>query len=252
MKDVLILIPAFNEEDNISVLLDRLKTPDITGFADILVVNDASADRTSLILRGDSNLTVISHIFNLGYGSALQIGYKYAVRRRYKFVIQLDADGQHDVVNVSNIYQKLITPDSQGNTPDIVIGSRFEAGSQSFYLSGIKKVAIGFFRKVIKWATGQTILDPTSGLQGLSRRAFLYYSMYQNFDLTYPDANMIIQMLLLGFRVVEIPSVMHARQAGVSMHSGIIKPLLYMMILPLSILSVILRIRSGRQKRLSY
>ena len=52
---------------------------------------------------------------------------------------------------------------------------------------------------------------------------FMYYSQFQNFNFVYPDANMIIQMILLGFRVVEIPSVMHEREAGVSMHAGMIQ-----------------------------
>ena len=59
-----------------------------------------------------------------------------------------------------------------------------------------------------------------SDLSGLNRRAFLYYSKYKHFDDKYPDANMIIQMQLLGFRIDEIPAVMHARSCGTSMHSG--------------------------------
>lgn len=250
MKDVLILIPAYNEETNIGCLLEQLKNPMIQKIADILVVNDASADKTGMILRREDGLVFISHIYNLGYGSALQIGYKYAVRRGYKYIIQLDADGQHDVSNIFSMYDKLVTSDSHGETPDIVIGSRFAEGSKSFPISGVKKIAITFFRWIIKTATKRTILDPTSGLQGLSRRAFLYYSIYQNFDLAYPDANMIIQMLLLGFNVVEIPSLMHERTAGISMHSGIWKPLIYMMILPLNIFAVVMRIKSGKQRKL--
>ena len=50
---------------------------------------------------------VITHVFNLGYGSGLQLGYKYAIRRGYRYVIQMDADGQHDVCNIRKIYEKL-------------------------------------------------------------------------------------------------------------------------------------------------
>ena len=251
MKDVLILIPAFNEEESIGNVLDRLEGSMVRRFADILVVNDASVDKTSMISK-KYNVTVVSHVFNLGYGSALQLGYKYAVRRGYKYVIQIDADGQHDISNIFNIYERLTQEGADGRAPDIVIGSRFLNGSVSFPISGVKKIAIGFFRKTIKHMTGETILDPTSGLQGLNRRAFLYYSLFQNFNYSYPDANMIIQMILLGFRVVEIPSTMHERTAGVSMHSGILKPMIYMIIMPLSILSVYFRVRSGRQKAISF
>lgn len=248
MKEVLIVIPAYNEEASIGALLDDLEKSDIKEFADVLVVNDASADKTSWISRRH-NVAVISHVFNLGYGSALQLGYKYAVRRGYRYAIQLDADGQHDISNVTKIYDHLRKTDAQGHYPDIVIGSRFCKGSESFPISSVKMAAIKLFRWIIRRASGKIILDPTSGLQGLSRRAFLYYSMFQNFDYVYPDANMIIQMIMLGFRVVEIPSVMHARETGVSMHSGFLNPLFYMMIMPLSVFSIYFRVKRGLQKQ---
>ena len=90
--------------------------------------------------------------------------------------------------------------------------------------------------------TGRHICDPTTGLQGLSRKAFLYYSKYKHFDDKYPDANMIIQMLLLGFKVEEIPAVMHNRQTGVSMHSGL-KPVIYMFRMVFSIIGVVFRVK---------
>ena len=79
-------------------------------------------------------------------------------------------------------------------------------------------------------------------LQGLSRRAFLYYSRYSQFDERYPDANMITQMLLLQFQVAEIPAVMHARTDGKSMHSGL-KPVWYMLRMFLSVWIVVFRIK---------
>lgn len=247
MKEVLLLIPAYNEEESIGPLLEKLKEAKITEFADVLVVNDASGDKTSWVARR-YDVTVISHVFNLGYGSALQLGYKYAVRRGYSYVVQIDADGQHDVSNVRRLYDRLRTRDADGRYPDIVIGSRFCEGSKSFPISSVKKLAIKLFRWMIHWVSGKTILDPTSGLQGLNCRAFLYYSMFQNFNFAYPDANMIIQMMMLGFRVEEIPSVMHEREAGVSMHSGILKPLIYMMIMPLSVFSIYFRVKEGIQR----
>ncbi len=247
MNKVLIIVPAFNEEENMAPLFDQLCSPQIRGFADILVVNDASMDRTGFIAK-TYDVAVVTHVFNLGYGSALQVGYKYAVRRGYDYVIQIDADGQHNISNIPHIYEFLTTPAGDGSLPDIVIGSRFVEGSRSFKVSGIKKVSLAMFSGIIKSVTGKTITDPTSGLQGLNKNAFTYYSKYGNFDYFYPDANMIIQMLLLGFRVEETVSVMHERTAGVSMHTGLFKQMIYMLIMPLSILTVITRIKSGRQK----
>lgn len=81
-KAVLIIIPAYNEEKNIVPLLEKLEQPEITQFADILVVNDASQDETNHVTK-KRNHTVITNVFNLGYGSGLQLGYKYAVRKGY-------------------------------------------------------------------------------------------------------------------------------------------------------------------------
>ncbi len=247
MNKVLIVVPAFNEEANMAALFNNLCTPEIRSFADILVINDASMDQTGSIAK-TFGVTVVTHVFNLGYGSALQVGYKYAVRRGYDYVIQIDADGQHNISNIAHIYRCLTTPDADGKLPDIVIGSRFVEGSKSFKVSGLKRFSLALYSWLIKRTTGKTITDPTSGLQGLNRNAFTYYSIFGNFDYYYPDANMIIQMLLLGFCVVETASVMHERTAGVSMHTGLIKQMTYMLIMPLSILTVVVRIRSGLQK----
>lgn len=241
-KDLLIIIPAYNERDNIHRVLEELEKPEIASIADVLVMNDASSDGTNWIVKSRNN-TMVTHVFNLGYGGAIQLGYKYAVRRKYKYVIQMDADGQHDVCNIPVIYQALKTPNADGQYPDIILGSRYMEGSTEFPVSCFKKLAYALFRRMIKRHTGRWIADPTTGLQGLSRRAFLHYSQYQHFDDQYPDANMIMQMILLGYDVRELPAVMHPRTAGVSMHSGIIKPLFYMFHMILSINAVVYRIK---------
>jgi len=251
MKEVLLIIPAYNEEASIGTLLDQLGAADVREYADVLVINDASWDKTSRIAK-EYHVTVISNLFNMEYGSALQLGYKYAVRQGYRYVLQMDADGQHDVSNIRNLYDSLRIKDKQGRVPDIVIGSRFFQSSRSFPISFIKLLAIKMFRLSVRAICGQTILDPTSGLQGLNCRAFSYYSLFENFNATYPDANMIIQMIMLGFRVVEIPSVMHERKAGVSMHSGIFKPLTYMLMMPLSMFSIYFQVKKGLQKQIRF
>lgn len=240
-KELLIIIPAYNEAKNIPAVLDQLEQPEIVEIADILVMDDASLDNTRQIVQ-DRGHTVVSHIFHLGYGSGLQLGYKYAVKKGYRYVIQMDADGQHDVCNVARLYEKLRTPDSEGHYPDIVLGSRFLEGSAPFRVSVVKKIAYRLFRTMIRIGTGRRIIDPTTGLQGLSRRAFQYYSTYSRFDDRYPDANMILQMLLLGFRVEEIPAVMHVRTEGVSMHSGL-NPMFYMFRMMFSLVAVWMRVR---------
>ena len=240
-KEVLIIIPVYNEAANIGKVLDQLEKPEISDIADILVMNDASSDSTNWVVKAHGH-TLVTHVFNLGYGSALQLGYKYAIRRKYKYVIQMDADGQHDVCNIPKIYERLRQKDADGRYPDIVLGSRFMEGSSDFPVSVTKKLAYALFRQMIKMTTGRHICDPTTGLQGLSRKAFLYYSKYKHFDDKYPDANMIVQMLLLGFKIEEVPAVMHPRNNGVSMHHGM-KPIMYMFRMVFSILAVTFRIK---------
>ena len=240
-KEVLIIIPAYNERGNVERLIAQLRSPEITEIADILVMNDASTDGTNRAISQKS-VAVVTHVFNLGYGSGLQLGYKYAIRRGYKYVIQMDADGQHDPNNVLRIYKALKTENESGMCPDIVLGSRFVEGSTTYKMSRIRRMAVKLFGCLIYSVTGKKIHDPTSGLQGLSRRTILYYSKYNGFDDRYPDANMIMQMLLLGFRIEEIPAIMHQRVEGVGMHHGL-KNVVYMFRMGISILAVLIRIK---------
>lgn len=240
-KELLIIMPAHNEEENIVNVLTQLAAPEITEIADVLVMNDASSDKTNQIVKEKGHI-LVTNVFNLGYGGAIQLGYKYAIRKRYKYVIQMDADGQHDVCNIPLLYERLRTPNDKGECPDIVLGSRFVEGSSEYAVPFTKKIAFCLFRFLIKLFTGKRINDPTTGLQALSWRAVLYYSRYGHFDDKYPDANMIIQMLLLGYRLEEAPAVMHNREHGVSMHSGL-KPLVYLFRMIFSIMAVVFRIK---------
>ena len=247
-NETLLVIPAYNEEMNIDKTLSGLLDAGIDRKMDILVINDGSSDGTlSHCRQFEPRIKVIDQVYNMGYGAALQTGYKYAVMNDYKYLLQMDADGQHDQCTLDVILSRL-----QGKTeasgllplekagvdgsrvPDIVIGSRFLEGSRSFKISGLKRVAIGFFARLITRFTGYRLTDPTSGLQGLNRKAFTYYSGYMHFDLQYPDLNMIAQMLFLGFHVEEVPAVMHERTAGVSMHAGFWKPVKYMAVMMVS------------------
>ncbi len=243
-------MPAHNEEANLPGVLDSLEECGIPAIADVLIINDASTDATPGIIRA-RGYRMVTNVFCLGYGGAIQVGYKYAVRYGYQYVIQMDADGQHDPCNVPVIYGRLLEEDA-GGPPDIVLGTRYLEGSHSFPLSLPKRMAHRLFRFLIRLLSGHTVSDPTTGLQGLSRRAFTFYAGYDNFDVKYPDANMLIQMLLLHFRMVEVPAVMHARTAGKSIHSGL-RPLWYMIRMLFSTLAIafqinVLKIGAGESR----
>lgn len=236
MKKTLIVVPAYNEQATIQNTIDGFKGAHVPDIADILIVNDGSADRTEEIARG-CGVMVVSHVFNMGYGAALQTGYKYAAREGYHYVIQIDADGQHDPCNIEALHNVIQGTDE---VCDIVIGSRFLEGSRSFKVSWLKRVSILMFNSVIRLATRTSVTDPTSGLQALNYSAFSYYARMGNFVHDFPDANMVLQMLLNDFCIKEVPAVMHERVTGESMHSGL-KPIKYMIKMALSIMVIILR-----------
>ena len=175
-KELLIIMPAYNEEKNIGKVLEQLERAGVCEYADVLVMNDASSDATNWLVKA-RGYTLVTHVFNLGYGSALQLGYKYAIRRKYHYVIQMDADGQHDVCNIPVLYKKLKKQDADGRCPDIVLGSRFLKESEAYPTSHKKKIAYRLFRWMIRVIAGKKISDPTTGLQGLNRKAVLYLSL---------------------------------------------------------------------------
>ena len=246
-KETLLIIPAYNEEMNIGTVLDDLREGGIMNMMDVVVINDGSGDKTAEVVKS-RGVELINQCFNMGYGAALQTGYKFAADNDYQYVLQMDADGQHDVRNLERILRRLKGLDpASGNPakhvnpdrlPDIIIGSRFLKGSETFKVSGLKIFAITGFCKVIKHSTGYNLTDPTSGLQGLNRDAFCYYARSGNFDIQYPDLNMIIQMLIHGYHIEEVPAIMHERTAGVSMHTGLYHAMMYMIVMTISTINV--------------
>lgn len=225
--ELLVIIPAYNEKKNLPFVFDALRQNQIDRIADILIIDDASTDGTADIARSNG-ASCISFIFNLGYGNALQMGYKYANEKGYKYLIQLDADTQHDPCNIPVIYKALKTPCEDGRMPDIILGSRFMKGSAEYDPGFMKKIGFLWLGFLVRLFGGGRLADATTGLQGLSRRAFSYYARFDNFDAKYPDANMILEMKLRGYRILQIPAVMHTRKSGKGMHTGIWKPAKYM------------------------
>ena len=236
---VLFVIPAYNEEANIENVIKEIKKD--VKYADILIINDCSTDNTKKIIE-NNNVKCITGIFNLKYAWALQTGIKYAYQNDYDYVIQFDADGQH----IAKEAEKLLNEMKKSNV-DIVIGSRFlkDTGYKHPFF---KKVATKLFTLIIKIFCKQEITDPTSGFQCLNKKVIEYYSKMGNYP-EYPDANLIIDVLLKGFTIKEISVKMRLREAGESMHGGIIKPIKYMinMIYTITVILIINAMR-GRKK----
>lgn len=236
---VLFVIPAYNEEANIENVIKEIKKD--VKYADILIINDCSTDNTKKIIE-NNNVKCITGIFNLKYAWALQTGIKYAYQNDYDYVIQFDADGQH----IAKEAEKLLNEMKKSNV-DIVIGSRFlkDTGYKHPFF---RKIGTKLFTLIIKIFCKQEITDPTSGFQCLNKKIIEYYSKMGNYP-EYPDANLIIDVLLKGFTIKEISVKMRLREAGESMHGGIIKPIKYMinMIYTITVILIINAMR-GRKK----
>ncbi|MEW6570843.1 MAG: glycosyltransferase family 2 protein [Nitrospirota bacterium] len=230
MNPYLIVIPAYNEEEFIAGVLKD--TERINPEADILVVNDGSTDNTSAIARL-AGAMVLDIPLNIGYGGAIQTGFRFATENGYDFVVTMDGDSQHDPHYIKNLMETM-----ERENADVVIGSRFLEGT---YKIGIaKKIGIRLFSMIARFYTGTNFTDPTSGFQLLSRKVFSYLSKADNYPLDYPDVNIIMALHKMRFRVVEAPVRMSEKSNGRSMHNGL-KPVYYIMRMSLAIVMVLLR-----------
>jgi len=229
MKSYLIVIPAYNEEEHIADVLRDVREIDLP--ADILVVNDGSTDETSAISKREG-VSVLDLPFNIGYGGAIQTGFRFATESGYKFVITLDGDGQHSPDSVNTLIETM-----EREKADVVIGSRFIEG---IYRMGIfRKIGVRLFSRIAFFCTGMKFTDPTSGFQLLNRRIFSYLSEGDNYPLDYPDANIIISLYKMRFKVTEAPVRMKEKQ-GKSMHRGL-RPIVYVIRMFLAIIVALLR-----------
>lgn len=234
MGKTLVIIPAYNEEISIAEVIQGIRKQQLD--LDILVVNDGSTDLTAAVARRNGAY-VVSHPTNLGYGAAVQTGYKFACGRHYPYVVQFDADGQHDPSTLKPLTEAMEKGDS-----DIVIGSRFLKNSAIEMKVGVlKRMTAYFFLYVIRMLTGVWITDTTSGLRAVRRNAYSYYAVRNRFPQEYPDADFLIQLLFRNYKITEIQTNMRDRYYGKSIQHGGIKPIIYMLRMFLNIFIVLVQ-----------
>jgi len=215
-RDTLILLPAYNEQEHIARVIASVRRQ-MPGIA-VLVVDDGSGDAT-VEFALDAGAAVVSLPFNMGYGVALQTGYKYALRRGYSYLVQLDADGQHDPTGIPRLLDKV-----KSDACDLCIGSRFLEGG-TYGISVPRRAGMWIFRRIASLILGKTITDPTSGFQAMNRRVLELYT-HDSYPVDYPDVDVIVMLHRHGFRISEIPVIMHAGN-GKSMHAGL-RPVYYL------------------------
>ncbi|MGC8839019.1 MAG: glycosyltransferase family 2 protein [Anaerolineae bacterium] len=230
-----VLMPAYNEAANIEGVIDEVRRA--VGPVDLVVVDDASRDDTAARARA-RGAVVLRHPCNLGYGGAVQTGFRYAVERGYDFAVLMDADGQHDPRDIPALLAAV-----QSGQADVAVGSRY-LGRMEYRAGWLRQAGTWVFRRVASWAMRKRVTDPTSGFQALNARA-LRFLAWDNYPTDFPDTDVLVHLHLSGFRVQEVPVTMRERRAGVSMHSAW-KAVYYVAKMFLSILMVFLRARGRR------
>jgi len=205
----LIIIPAYNEAENIGSLIQQLKKE---GLSDILVIDDGSTDNTQEIVH-PLDVTYISLPINLGIGGAVQTGFRYACENHYDIAVQVDGDGQHNPSYIEDLIRPILRDQA-----DVVIGSRF-IKKKGFQSSICRRTGIRILQLLNHLLTGQHITDSTSGFRAYSFKAITFLA--ENYSVDFPEPEAIISLLKKGFRIVEVPVMMRMRELGSSSISGL-------------------------------
>ena len=201
MNQVILVIPAFNEEKNIQAVVENLirNYPEL----DYVVINDGSTDSTEEILRKNGYNHICLPV-NLGLADCFQTGMKYAYEKGYSCAVQFDGDGQHRPEFVAGMKAKL----DEGYS--IVIGSRFVEGKKDFSPRMLGSRLIGL---AVWLTTGVRVADPTSGMRMFDREMMQKFAYHLNYG---PEPDTVSFLIKQGARVAEVPVVIDERQGGES------------------------------------
>jgi len=202
---VYIIIPAYNEADNIANVLKRIPKNVFGLNTKTLVVVDGSTDETEQIVK-NLNKSTISHVINRGGGSALKAGYQIALEDGAEFVVTLDADGQHLPEEIPEV----LKPIMEGQA-DLVNGSRilghYEKDNQ------IRSLGVLIFNWIITILMMKRITDASNSFRAIRM------SEYPKLDLRqrqFHSSELLIESLKKGLRVVEVPITIKKRMSGES------------------------------------
>lgn len=219
---VLIIIPAYNEAQNIEKTVKDITTN--TEY-DYVVINDCSKDKTKEVCE-QNNFNMLSLPVNFGLTSGIQLGMKYAYKNGYDIAIQFDGDGQHQAK-----YLKYLVNEIEKENADIAIGSRFvnEKRPVSARMIGSRLITAN-----IKLVTGKSIKDPTSGMRAYNKKAIWEFN--RNASLT-PEPETLVYMIKKGLKVKEVQVEMKDREFGES-YLNPIKSIKYMVNMVLSIIFI--------------
>ena len=200
-SDLLIIIPAYNEEASIVSVVDNI----IQKYSqyDYVIINDGSKDQTSAISHA-KGYNIVDLPVNLGLAGAFQTGLRYAYEKGYKKAVQFDADGQHLPEYIS-VLEEMID-----SGYEMVIGSRFVTEKRE---NSLRMLGNTLISGAIKLTTGKTINDPTSGMRMFSENLIKEFALNINYG---PEPDTVSYLIRHGVKVAEAQVRMRERQAGES------------------------------------
>lgn len=205
IRESILIIPAFNEEEALAPLLDEVAK--LFPALDILVVNDCSADRTAMVARAHGAI-VLDLPCNLGVGGTMQAGFEYACEHNYCYAIRCDGDGQHPPAEIPKLAAAM-----RETGVDVVIGSRF-LGERAYTSTRWRNLGIAGLAALLSYACRQRITDPTSGFQMINRLALCFLA--KNYPADYPEPESLALLTRQGYSVRETAVNFRARQGGSS------------------------------------
>jgi dolichol-phosphate mannosyltransferase len=227
MANTLVIIPTYNEIENLPKLLDRIDATQLG--VDVMIVDDGSPDGTGQWVKDQlgkrKNLHLIQREGKQGLGSAYVRGFRFAIENGYEFVFEMDADFSHDPDYLPRFLEEI-------KTHDLVLGSRYVKGVTVINWP-MSRLLLSYFANVYaRWATGLPVQDTTGGYKCFRVAALktLDLSKIRSDGYSF-QIEVTYKLWKKGFRIREIPIIFMDRTAGVSkMSSKIIKEALFLLV----------------------
>lgn len=206
MKKVAIIIPVYNEADNIPQLIDNLKNIEREEFY-FIFINDGSQDNSlNLLQKINLKSEIVIHKKNLGLANAVKSGLRKAIEIGADYVVKVDADLQHDLNEIDSLLIEL------NEDIDFVYGDRFN-GNLNYKMELIRKFGNKFFSYLTKKLTGYKITDSQPGFIAMKIELARKLKLLGNYNYT---QQVLIEASLMGFRFKQVPITFNKRIHGKS------------------------------------
>ena len=219
MSDSLIIIPTFNEKENIESIIKKVFS--LKKQFNILIVDDNSLDGTANIVKTlqktyPKKLFIEERSKKLGLGTAYIHGFKWALKKDYEFIFEMDADFSHNPDDLINLYDVV-----KNNNGDLAIGSRYVKGVNIVNWPMSRLLLSFFASKYVKIITGMPIHDSTAGFKCYKKKILQTIELDKIQFVGYAfQIEMKFKAWKYGFRIVEVPVIFTDRKEGVSKMSG--------------------------------